>query len=166
MAAQTVEFGVLAAYVDGETERWREWFEKAPAEVLELPLGPGADGTVRTLIKHIFAVELRYAQRLVGHPVTGYEQLADRTVQELWRIHRTAASLRDRFLREASPEALDRVLVSDTRRLGPIEARVHAIVVHTLIHAIRHWAQIATVLRQHGHAALWEHDWLVSPAAR
>lgn len=166
MAAPTVEIGVLAAYVDGETERWREWFEGAPAGVLDLPLGPGAEGTVRTLVKHVFAVELRYAERLLDRPVTGYEELADGTVEELWAIHRTAAALRDRFLAEASPEALDRVLVSDTRRLGRIEASAHAVVVHTLVHGIRHWAQIAAVLRQHGHGGLWEHDWILSPAVR
>ncbi len=166
MAERSVEIGVLAAYVDGETERWREWLESAPAGALDLPLGPGADGTVRTLVKHIFAVELRYAQRLVGEPVSGYEELADGTAAELWEIHRTAASLRDRFLREATPEGLDRVLVSDTRKLGRIEARAHTVVVHTLVHGIRHWAQVATVLRQHGHGGLWEHDWLLSPAVR
>jgi uncharacterized damage-inducible protein DinB len=163
MAAPTVEIGVLAAYVDGETERWREWFESAPPGVLDLPLGLGADGTVRTLVKHIFAVELRYAQRLAGQPVSGYEELADGTVEELWQIHREAALLRDRFLREATPEALGRVLVSDTRRLGRIESSAHTVVVHSLIHGIRHWAQIAMVLREHGHGGLWEHDWLMSP---
>lgn len=166
MAAPTVEIGVLAAYVDGETERWREWFESAPAGVLDLPLGPGAEGTVRTLVKHIFAVELRYAQRLAGQPVSGYEELADGTVEELWQIHRDAASLRDRFLREATPEAFGRVLVSDTRRLGRIESSAHTVVVHSLIHGIRHWAQIAMVLREHGHGGLWEHDWLMSPAVQ
>lgn len=166
MAARTVEIGVLAAYVDGETERWREWFGNAPAGVLDLPLGPGAEGTVRTLVQHIFAVELRYAQRLLEEPVTGYEELADGSVEELWGIHRTAASLRDRFLREAPPGALDRVLVSDTRRLGRIESRAHTVLVHTLIHGIRHWAQIAMVLRQHGYGGVWEHDWLLSPAVR
>lgn len=163
MAAKSVELGLLAAYVDGETERWREWFETAPPAVLDLPLGTGTDGTVRTLIKHIFAVELRYAQRLAGEAVTGYEQLPDRTVPELWGIHRTAASIRDRFLLEATSEALDRVLVSDTRKLGRIESRAHVVVAHTFIHGIRHWAQIAAVLRQHGHGGLWEHDWLLSP---
>ncbi len=166
MAAPSVGIGVLAAYVDGETERWRAWFASAPPDVLGLPLGPGADGTVRTLIKHVFAVELRYAQRLLAEPVSGYEQLADATVEELWAIHRTAASLRDRFLRDASPEALDAVLVSDTRKLGRIESRAHTVVVHSLVHGIRHWAQIATVLRQHGHGGTWEHDWLLSPAAQ
>ncbi|HEY0036373.1 MAG TPA: DinB family protein [Longimicrobium sp.] len=163
MAAKSVELGVLAAYVDGETERWREWFDRAPAEVMDLPLGTGADGTVRTLIKHIFAVELRYAQRLVGEAVSGYEQLPDRTVPELWSIHGTAATIRNQFLRDATPEDLDRVLVSDTRKLGRIESRAHVVVMHTFIHGIRHWAQIAAVLRQHGHGGLWEHDWLLSP---
>jgi uncharacterized damage-inducible protein DinB len=166
MAAPTVEIGVLAAYVGGETERWREWFAGAPAGVLDLPLGAGADGTVRTLVKHVFAVELRYAQRLLGLPVSAYEELDDGSVEALWTIHDTAATLRDRFLREATPEALDRVLVSDTRRLGRIESRAHTVVVHSLVHGIRHWAQIAAVLRQHGHGGLWEHDWLLSPAAQ
>ncbi len=166
MATPSVEIGVLAAYVEGETERWREWFQSAPEGVLDVPLGPGAEGTIRTLVKHVFAVELRYAQRLLDRPVSGYEELPDGTVEELWTIHRNAASLRDEFLRDADPRALDRVLVSDTRKLGRIESRAHTVVVHTLIHGIRHWAQVATVLRQHGHAGLWEHDWLLSPAVR
>lgn len=166
MDAQTIAFGTLAAYVEHETERWRQWFLAAPAEVLDLPLGPGAEGTVRSLVKHIFAVELRYAQRLAGEPVSAYEELADGTVEQLWRIHHAANELRGRYLAGASAEDLDRVLVSETRRLGRIESRAHTVVVHSLIHGIRHWAQIATVLRQNGHGGLWEHDWLVSPAVQ
>lgn len=166
MDAQTVEFGTLTGYVEHETERWREWFQAAPAEVLDLPLGPGADGTIRSLIKHIFAVELRYAQRLAGEPVSDYEQLADGTVDRLWEIHRAANAVRGRYLAGASADALDHVLVSETRRLGRVEARAHTVVVHSLVHGIRHWAQVAMVLRQHGHGGLWEHDWLMSPAVR
>ena len=165
MAAPSIELTQLAAYVDGETERWRVWFEGAPGS-LDVPLGPGADGTVRTLVKHVFAVELRYAQRLLGEPVSAYEELADGTVAELWAIHARAAELRDRYLRQATPEDLDRILVSDTRRLGRIESRAHTVVVHSMVHGIRHWAQIAMVLREHGHGGLWEHDWLLSPAVR
>lgn len=166
MDAQTLEFGTLAAYVEHETERWREWLSAAPPEVLDLPLGTGADGTIRTLVKHVFAVELRYAQRLAGEPVSGYEELADGTVEELWRIHHDARSVLERYLAGASGAALDRVLVSETRKLGRIEARAHTVVVHAWMHGIRHWAQIAMVLRQHGHGGLWEHDWLLSPAVR
>lgn len=163
MDAQVIEFGTLAGYVEHETERWREWFAAAPPETLDLPLGAGSDATIRTLVKHIFAVELRYAQRLAGEPVSGYEELADGTVDELWGIHRAASAVRGRYLAGASAGALDRVLVSETRKLGRIESRAHVVVVHSLVHGIRHWAQVALVLRQHGHGGLWEHDWLLSP---
>ncbi|HEX8393809.1 MAG TPA: DinB family protein [Longimicrobium sp.] len=166
MTAPAVQISTLAAYVEHETERWRQWFAAAPPDVLDLPLGAGAEGTVRTLVKHIFAVELRYAQRLAGTPVSGYEALADETVDQLWRIHRTANSIRARWLADATPEALDAILVSDTRKLGRIESRAHTVVVHSLVHGIRHWAQIAMVLRQHGHGGLWEHDWLLNPAVQ
>lgn len=166
MQAPVLEISMLAGYVEHETERWREWFAAAPPEVLDLPLGAGAEGTIRTLVKHIFAVELRYAQRLVGEPVSGYDELADGTVEELWQIHRTANATRGRYLAGASAEALDRILVSETRKLGRIESRAHTVLVHSLIHGIRHWAQIAMVLRQHGHGGLWEHDWLLNPAVQ
>ncbi|HEX9936598.1 MAG TPA: DinB family protein [Longimicrobium sp.] len=161
-----LEISTLAGYVENETERWREWFAAAPPEVLDLPLGAGAEGTIRTLVKHIFAVELRYAQRLVGEPVSGYDELADGTVEQLWQIHRTANATRGRYLAGASPEALDRILVSETRKLGRIESRAHTVLVHSLVHGIRHWAQVAMVLRQHGHGGLWEHDWLLNPAVQ
>ncbi|WP_420125133.1 DinB family protein [Longimicrobium sp.] len=166
MQAQVLELSTLAGYVEHETERWRDWFQAVPPEVLDLPLGPGADGTVRTLVKHIFAVELRYAQRLVGEAVSGYDELADGTVEQLWHIHHTANATRGRYLADASAEALDRVLVSETRKLGRIESRAHTVLIHSLIHGIRHWAQVAMVLRQHGHGGLWEHDWLLSPAVQ
>lgn len=164
MSGKAIEIAVLAAYVDAETERWREWFRTEGSAALDLSIGSGSERTIRALVKHVFAAELRYAQRLVGDPVSTYESLADRTVTELWAIHEAAAVIRDRFLREATPEDLERVVVSDTRKLGRVETRAQTVLVHTLIHSIRHWAQIAAVLRQHGHADLWEHDWLFSPA--
>lgn len=163
MEDHSVGIGALAAYVEHETELWRAWFAAAPAGVLDLSLGPGAGGTVRELVKHIFAVELRYAQRLVGHPATSYEKLDDGSVEALWRIHRTARAIRDRYLAGATAPDLARTLAFETRRLGRLQSTAHGVVVHALVHSIRHWAQLATVLRQHGHGGLWEHDWLMSP---
>jgi uncharacterized damage-inducible protein DinB len=161
-----LELSTLARYVEHETERWRRWFEAAPPEVLDLSLGAGAEGTVRTLVKHIFAVELRYVQRLAEQPVSGYDELADGTVEQLWQIHHTANRTRAQYLADATAEALGRILVSETRKLGRIESRAHTVLVHSLMHGIRHWAQVAMVLRQHGHGGLWEHDWLLSPAVQ
>ena len=52
------------------------------------------------------------------------------------------------YLAGASADALDHVLVSETRQLGRVEARAHTVVVHLLVHGIPHWAQVAMVLPQ------------------
>ena len=166
MSGQTLEFSTLEGYVAHEAERWRQWFAEAQPEVLDLPLGPNADGTIRTLVKHIFAVELRYAQRLAGQPVSAYEDMPDQTVADLWRIHADARRVMQSCLAGADAEAMNAVLVSDTRKLGRIESRAHTVVLHSWIHGIRHWAQIATTLRQHGHPQPWGHDLLFSDALR
>ena len=85
-------------------------------------------------------------------------------MEALWRIHRTAVSIRDGWLAAATAEELDRELVMETRKLGELRAPARVVVEHTLVHGIRHWAQVAMALRQHGHGGLWEHDWLLSPA--
>lgn len=162
MSGKAIAFEAMEAYGAGEAERWRAWFVAHP-EALDLPLGAGAEGTVRTLVKHVFAVELRYAQRLAGHPVSGYDQLPDGSVEALWRIRRAAASLRAKYLARATEADLARPMTFETRRLGPLSASAHKVVAHAFVHSIRHWAQVATVLRQHGHAGLWQHDWLTSP---
>ena len=33
---------------------------------------------------------------------------------------------------------------------------------HTFVHSLRHWAQLATVLRQYGHETSWPHDFVLS----
>ncbi len=37
---------------------------------------------------------------------------------------------------------------------------------HAVVHAIRHWAQLATLLRQQGYKTDWQHDVLFSDAIR
>ncbi|HEV3052983.1 MAG TPA: hypothetical protein VGX50_21930, partial [Longimicrobium sp.] len=83
-----VTFRELLAYTDAETERWYAWLREQPAEVLQVRVGDATRETVRELIGHIFAVELRYAQRLLDLPVTGYEELDMGSLDALWGIHR------------------------------------------------------------------------------
>ena len=165
MSGPMVAVAALAEFVEIETQRWREWFAATP-EALEVETGPGGEGTIRVLVKHIFAVELRYAQRLAGEPISPYDDLDDSSVDALWAIHNRATELRDRWLSTATAEELHRTLTFETRRMGTLSATAHAILVHSIMHGVRHWAQAATVLRQHGHGGLWDHDWLFSPAAR
>lgn len=159
-----VGFSELLAYTDAETERWRAWLAEKPAEVLEVRIGEGSRTTVRELIGHIFAAELRYGERLLGRPETPYEELRMDSLEALWGIHARSRSVLREYLQQMPPGERERVLTFNTRTLGPLAASAHKIVVHTFLHGIRHWAQIATALRQAGHSPQWEHDWLLSEA--
>ena len=161
-----VSFRELLAYTDAETERWYAWMREQGPEVLATPIGEGTRATVRDLIGHVFAAELRYAQRLLGLPETSYDRLDMSTLESLWRIHRDGRSALHAYLDQRAAGERARELTFETRTLGPLTASAHKITVHVFLHGIRHWAQVATALRQGGHRQPWEHDWLLSDAVR
>lgn len=161
-----VGFGELLAYTDAETERWRAWLSEQPPEVLEVRIGEGTRETVRDLIGHVFMVELRYAQRLLGRPVTSYDEVDMTSLDALWSIHAAARTTLREYLDAIPAGERERQMTFDTRTLGPLQASAHKVTVHLFIHGIRHWAQIATALRHAGHRQPWEHDWLLSEAVR
>lgn len=162
MDGEGLGFRELMAYTDGETERWFAWLRARGPEVLEVRMSER--DSVRDLIGHIVTVELRYAQRLLGRPVTGFDQVDTSTLDSLWRIHHAARTTLREYLGRAPAGERERMLVFETRSLGRLEATAHKVTAHMLLHGIRHWAQIATVLRQAGHPQDWHHDWLMSEA--
>ena len=164
MDGEGVTFRELMAYTESETGRWYDWLREQGPEVLEIRMGEGTRETVRDVIGHVFAVELRYAQRLLGRPVTGFEQLDTSTLDALWRIHRTSRSTLQAYLDRAPVGERERALTFETRSLGTLTYSAHKVMVHALLHGIRHWAQVATALRQAGHRQPWEHDWLLNEA--
>ncbi|HEX6911534.1 MAG TPA: DinB family protein [Longimicrobium sp.] len=164
MDGEGASFRELLAYTDAETERWRAWLAEQGPEVLDLRMGEGNRETLRDVIGHVFMVELRYAQRLLGRPVTGYEQVDMSTLEALWRIHHGARSTLRTYLERLPAGEREREMTFDTRTLGPFTASAHKVTVHALMHGIRHWAQVAMALRQAGHRQPWEHDWLVCDA--
>jgi uncharacterized damage-inducible protein DinB len=159
-----VSFRELLAYTGAETERWYAWLKEQPAEVLQVRIGEGSRETVRDMIGHIFAVELRYAQRLLDQPVTTYEELRMDSLDALWRIHADARRTFRAYLDAIPAGERERQMTFQTRTLGELSASAHKIVMHTFLHGIRHWAQIATALRQAGYPQGWEHDWLMCDA--
>jgi uncharacterized damage-inducible protein DinB len=164
MDGEGVTFRELLAYTDAETERWHEWLREQGPEVLEVRIGEEGRETVRDVIGHVFGVELRYAQRLLGRPVTGFEQMDTTTLDALWRIHHTSRSTLRAYLDRGLTSERERQMTFETRSLGMLTYSAHKVTVHALLHGIRHWAQIATALRQAGHLQPWQHDWLLCDA--
>jgi len=157
-----IAFETLLAYRDAETARWRAWFESHPPEALEVRLSDGEIGTVRRLVRHIFAVELRYAQRLTGEPVTDWAEFREETPAEIFALGDRARSMTGRFLAAATEADFHERLTFATLTAGTITASKHKILANFVNHGVRHWAQIATALRQAGYGDQWPHDLLAS----
>ena len=157
-----VSFETLLAYRDAETSRWRAWFEAHPSAALDVRLSDGEVGNVRLLIRHIFAAELRYAQRLAGEPVTDWPEFREETLEGIFALGDRARLLVGGFLTGAKAADFRDRLTFATLSAGTITASKHKILANFVNHGVRHWAQIATALRQAGYADQWPHDLLAS----
>jgi uncharacterized damage-inducible protein DinB len=157
-----ISFAELLAANEAETQKWRKWFDEQPAEVLDLPLSIALAKNVREFLLHIFAVELRYAERLTGSPVTDYEALPTGSIAGLFGIgDRARAMFRD-YLATVTDEDLAVVMEFPTRSAGVIRSSKRKMYLHALQHSLRHWAQLATALREAGHPTNWGKDFLYS----
>lgn len=157
----------LLAYSDWDRTRWRDWFlEKGPGP-LAVSLGPHSDGrfsTVGELIRHIFSAEQRYVERIRMVPLTDTSVVPAGDVEALFRFGQESR----RALRELLATA------PDTEWDAPREMQVgkqtlkvtaRAMIIQTTTHELRHWAQIATLLRLAGHET-GSHDYIASPLSR
>ena len=154
----------LIGWNRSEAKRWHAWFTAHPA-AFEVSMGVGA-GTVRRSIHHTFAVDLRYGRRLVGLPVPAFEHIEASTTDELFALAEQAYGLLDGWLAQATSADLDRVHTFMTLSAGEQKASARKILVHCCTHHVRHWAQIATMLRVAGQKSDWPHDFLLSDAMR
>jgi len=153
----------LLAYVEEETGKWRAWFSAHP-HALDLKVDIAHAEDARGLLNHIFAVEMRYGQRLLGEPVTPFEQFQARTLEDIFKVGEDGRAKLRQFLSGASDADVARIMTVRTLSVGDYKASVGKIVVHALMHGVRHWAQLATALRQQGFKTDWPHDFMFTGA--
>lgn len=144
-----------------EHHRWHDWFRAHP-KAWSAPFATGRMAIVGGVVQHIFAVELRYAQRLLDQDVSAWEQFRQTSIEDVFDLGDNARAQLVDFLTKSPESELDRTLTFQTLTAGPVSATKHKIASNIFLHGIRHWAQIATVLRQHGFTDQWPHDMLLS----
>ena len=155
---QALSTDELLNFSIAETRHWREWFSTNPA-VLDIEIDIAQTKNVRELIMHIVLVELRYSERLLEKSVTEYSE-APINLNALFSIGDRAMKNLRSFMSKASNADWDKILTFPTRSAGTLTASKRKIFVHALLHGMRHWAQIATILRQQGYKQPWPHDFL------
>ena len=156
-----LSYKTLLELTSGEHRRWRDWFVEHP-NAWSVPFATGRMATVGGVVLHIFAVELRYTQRLLDQDVTTWEEFQQTSIEEVFELGDHARGQLVHFLTTAPEKELERVLTFQTLTAGPVSASKYKIASNVFLHGIRHWAQVATVLRQNGFGDQWSHDMLLS----
>ncbi len=150
-------------YTDEERERWENWFHENGEELLKMPVAGDRDSTIGALILHIFGPELRYVERLRDQPVTEYRGRPSDNLAQVFGFGMETRKVLRGYVRDAAPRDWERLVSFD---LGGrhYRASVRKIVFHVLLHEIRHWAQVARLMRERGFVPPGDHDLITSTA--
>jgi uncharacterized damage-inducible protein DinB len=120
--------------------------------------------TVADFLQHIVAAELRYAERLNNDPVTDHTDIPKSSVEDLFDTHDFAiAKYRSLLENETYEWNIDMEFAT---KEGIFVASRRVILFHALLHSLRHYAQLATLLRQAGIATGPSTDYLFMSARR
>ena len=145
---------------------WKAHFDANP-HLLELACGIGGTTNVQEFVRHIWGVELRWNQRLAGQPVTPREDFPAGPLDALFDLHRQATQIFAGLL-TAPDDSWELPYILDMDWVPP-EARTvsrRKVAVHALFHSQRHWAQLATLVRNAGFPSGFKGDLLFSLALR
>ena len=156
-----LRYDTLLELTSTEHHRWHDWFIEHP-KAWAVPFATGRMATIGGVVMHIFAVELRYAQRLLDEEVRQWEDFRQTSIEDVFELGDQARGQLVHFLTTAPEAELDRVLTFQTLTAGLVSASKYKIASNVFLHGIRHWAQVATVLRQNGFGDQWSHDMLLS----
>jgi len=157
MAQPVLTADDMLAWLEATSKNWRALIEAHP-EILALPCDVMGVGTVGALLQHIVAVELRYAEQLSGVPPSDYSTIPFDSAAAIYTTHERAVRMYRELL--ASDVDWDQKFNYVTRSMGPARSKRKTILFHALMHAIRHYAQLATLVRQHGIKPGWQMDYL------
>jgi uncharacterized damage-inducible protein DinB len=138
---------------------WKQLLTEHP-EALSFHCDIATTKSVGELLQHIVAVELRYAERLADLPATDYAAIPFDSVEVIYSTHDRATALFQQLLASGSCDWNERIEFA-TRTMGPARSSRKSIFFHALLHAARHYAQLATLVRQHGIKPGWHMDYLV-----
>jgi len=157
MAEAALSAEEVLAWLETTSAKWKALIEAHP-QILAMPCDVMGVSTVGGLLQHIVAVELRYAEQLGGQPPTDYAQIPFDSAAAIYATHERAMALLRAQL--ASGVDWDERVEFMTRSMGKARARRRTVLFHATLHAIRHYAQLATLVRQHGVKPDWPMDYL------
>ena len=161
-----IKLDELLAWCDEAAAAWHAHFDSNPSQ-LDLPCDIGGAATVQALVRHVWGVELLWAQRIAGLPVTDRADMPTGPLDALYALHTEANAILRAALGNAAFD-WNGIVSLNLPRLGPgtHDFTCRKLAAHALLHSHRHYAQLATLLRQAGHPSAVRGDLLFSSALR
>jgi uncharacterized damage-inducible protein DinB len=160
-----IELNLLLEYTDWERQKWHESLLQRGDRILLTSAGANSDTrfeTVGDLIRHIFSAEKRYVERLSDKPLTDTASISTEKIEALFNLGQESRKALREFI-ETLPARQWDAPREYMMMNHPIRATPKKFIIHVLLHEVRHWAQIATLLRQNGLKGDF-HDFLFSPS--
>lgn len=148
----------LLRWNDVTTARWVAFLNANP-EILALSCDIRNSQTVAQLLQHIVAVELRYAQRLASQPESDYADVPFDSPDAILSTHTRALNLIQPLLDDATYDWAAEIEFQ-TITMGRLKSTRTVVLLHMLFHGIRHYAQLATLVRASGFKPDWPMDYL------
>jgi uncharacterized damage-inducible protein DinB len=160
----SISISELMEFTGWERSQWRERLSAHGDAALGTGVGAHGDGrfeTVGDLVKHIFIAEKHHVDRLSNRAITDVSTIPGDSVQKLFALGER--SRRDLAAFVAAEPAND----WDAPREYNINGKMVSVtprkfIAHILLHEVRHWAQVATILRLNGITGNFP-DFLFSP---
>ena len=153
----------LISYTSWQRGKWHALLRQHK-DALQSSAGPNGDGrftTIGDLVKHIFSAEKRYVDRLSNRPLTDPTSIPNDDVEALFEFGRQSREDLREFI-DSFPATEWDVTQEYTILNHKVLLTPRKIIVHVVLHEIRHWAQIATLLRVKGTRAEFQ-DFIFSP---
>ena len=147
----------ILAWVDRTTDSWLLLVEKHP-EVLLLPCDIADGKTVADLLQHVIGTEVRYAQLLMGALDSGVGTISQKSAADIFAAHDIALLVIGAVIDRGGD--WERLIDFQTLTRGRVRASRKTVFIHMMMHSIRHFAQLATLVRQHGFNASFPMDYL------
>jgi uncharacterized damage-inducible protein DinB len=154
----------LLADHEATADRWKSFFEANPDAAL-VPTDIAGSKNIGELVWHIYAASFRLAQRLLGEELSDLGSTTVRDIPAAFALKDEAAKKLRQFLANASEATLEEPFEFKSRLMKqPITGTKRKLCLHVMVHAIRHWAQIGTLVRIAGYPPDWPQDILFSKA--
>lgn len=154
----------LLGWNDQAANHWKAHLEANPA-LLELPCDIGGTVNVQGFVRHIWGVELRWAQRIAGEPPMDRDKMPQGPLDALFDFHIQAVKSFRALLDDPAMNWEEKMAI-EANWLPPELRSVsrRKVAGHALFHSQRHYAQLATLVRVAGFPSKFMGDMLLSSA--